>query len=61
MIDGHSVLIHPRLFNDEKDWKLGLEEHTTQAIWIGDKIPLKLEIFDMMRKKFEAEAQSEQK
>jgi len=35
--NGHSILIHPHTGNSLKD-------HTDYALWLGDKLPLKLEV-----------------
>jgi DOPA 4,5-dioxygenase len=46
-----SVLVHPNTGDDERD-------HTQRAIWMGEKYPLDLSLFKMMkemRAKLEAE------
>ena len=36
---GHSVLVHPNIDD-------GLLDHTAHAMWLGEPVPLKLEVFD---------------
>ncbi|KAJ9086306.1 hypothetical protein DSO57_1005584 [Entomophthora muscae] len=40
--DSHVALLHPNTPN-------GLEDHSTHAMWFGDKLPLSLGIFDRFK------------
>lgn len=54
-----SALVHPNTTEDEDE-----RNHTQRATWLGDRIPLDLRIFKLMKeaeKKKEAEAEQKAK